>query len=278
MFNFVFFIPMLFFFMTTNTNIKTNTITLVESTRVTNKFNSLLIQQPIHNIVKKDKTKMISISPGGFLGFYLLGISTFIKEKYNVDEYNFSGASAGAWNALFMCYKKDPQKLAIELIDAIEKNGKNIHNMEKIIKEILLDNYKEEDFDLSRLQIGITTLHIIPGLMIVSDFQTLEDAIDCCISSSHIPLVTGGLINKYRNKWVLDGGLMYPKFIKTVKPDLHITPSIWNDNYNYSLCDTIEQSKYFVQNKSNMFELFTKGYKDTEKNKHYLDSILGPSL
>jgi hypothetical protein len=230
------------------------------------------------NIINKDKIKNISISPGGFLGFYLLGISTFIKEKYNTTDCIFSGASAGAWNALFMCYKKDPQKLAIELIDAIEKNGKNIHNMEKIIKEILLCNYKQEDFDLSRLQIGITTLHIIPRVMIVTEFQTLEDAIDCCISSSHIPLVTGGLINKYKNKWVLDGGLMYPKFIEIVKPDLHITPGIWNDNYNYSFCDTIEQSKYFVKKRSNIFELFTKGYKDTEENKHYLDFILSPLL
>jgi len=237
-------------------------------------YNSLLK----NNLIVKNRTKKISISPGGFLGFYLLGISTFIKEKYNVDEYNFSGASAGAWNALFMCYKKDPQKLAIELIDAIEKNGKNIHNMEKIIKELLLGNYKEEDFDLSRLQIGITTLHIIPRVMIVTDFQTLEDAIDCCISSSHIPLVTGGLINKYKNNWVLDGGLMYPKFIDIVKPELQITPSIWNNNYNYSFCDTIEQSKYFVKKRSNMFELFTKGYKDTEENKRYLDLILTPLL
>jgi hypothetical protein len=235
--------------------------------------NSVLFsKKPIPNIMKKDK--IISISPGGFLGFYLFGISTFIKEKYDTSDFGFSGASAGAWNALFMCYKKDPQQLAIVLLDAIEKNGKNIHNMETIIKETLLSHCKEEDFDLSSLQIGITHVNPFPKLQIVSEFKNVEDAIDCCISSSHIPFITGGLINKYKNKWVLDGGIMYPKFIKMVNPVLHITPNIWNANYNYSLCDTIEQSKYFMKNKSNIFELFHKGYKDAEKNKDYLDSIL----
>ena len=44
-------------------------------------------------------------------GFYLFGISSYIKKNYKLDNYIFSGASAGAWNSLFMCFKKNPSEL-----------------------------------------------------------------------------------------------------------------------------------------------------------------------
>jgi len=51
--------------------------------------------------------KIIAISPGGYHGFYMMGISNYIKENYDLSNYLFTGASAGAWNALFMTYKGD---------------------------------------------------------------------------------------------------------------------------------------------------------------------------
>ena len=218
--------------------------------------------------------KHISISPGGLLGFYSLGISTFIKENYDLTDFTFSGASAGAWNALFMCYKKNPQQLAIDLIDEIESNVKNLKHLEKNIKNKLLTNYKDRDFDLSKLKITLTTVGIRPRLKIISEFENLEDAIDCCISSSHIPFITGGIINKYKNITVIDGALFYNSFIKSIQPDLHITPDIWNNNQSFSLCDTIEESKNFEKKRIKISHLFLKGYEDAKKNKEFLDSIL----
>jgi len=218
--------------------------------------------------------KHISISPGGLLGFYSLGISTFIKENYDVSDYIFSGASAGAWNALFLCYKKDPQKLAFDIMDEIESNVNNLKQLEKNVENKLLTNYKQDDFDLTKLKIALTTLNICPKLKVISEFENLEDAVDCCISSSHIPLVTGGLINKYKNIIVIDGALSYNSFLKSIQPELHITPSIWNKNLTFSLRDTIEESKNFAKNKHKITHLFFKGYEDAKKNKNYLDSIL----
>jgi hypothetical protein len=65
----------------------------------------------LHNNEFIADKKIISISPGGMKGFYLFGISSYIKKNYKLDNYVFSGASAGAWNSLFMCFKKNPSEL-----------------------------------------------------------------------------------------------------------------------------------------------------------------------
>ena len=61
--------------------------------------------------------KIISISPGGLKGIYILGTCTYLKQNFNFDDYIFSGASAGSWNSLVMCYKKDPLYLKKKIID-----------------------------------------------------------------------------------------------------------------------------------------------------------------
>ena len=48
--------------------------------------------------------KIISISPGGLNGYYLVGIISYIKSNYDLSNYLFTGASAGAWSSLFMSH------------------------------------------------------------------------------------------------------------------------------------------------------------------------------
>ena len=60
---------------------------------------------------------LISISPGGFKGFYMLGITSYIKKNYDLSNYIFSGASAGAWNALLMAYKGDVDHFIDNVLD-----------------------------------------------------------------------------------------------------------------------------------------------------------------
>lgn len=42
------------------------------------------------------------ISPGGLRGFYTHGVCKFIRDNYKISNYTFHGASAGAWNSLYM--------------------------------------------------------------------------------------------------------------------------------------------------------------------------------
>jgi hypothetical protein len=162
------------------------------------------------NMFLTDK-KLITISPGGYKGFYLLGILAFIKKQYplELDNYIYSGASAGSWNSLFMCYKGNSLPFVYNLLDYNLKKSKSILEFEYYLKYKLLSKYNENDFDLNRLFIGVTTLqNLFPRTNIFSDFETLEDAINCCVASSHIPFVTGGITNKYHNMFTFIAGVL----------------------------------------------------------------------
>ena len=50
-------------------------------------------------------SKVISIKSGGLKGFYMFGISKYIKENYNLNNFHFYGAIAGSWNSLYLSQK-----------------------------------------------------------------------------------------------------------------------------------------------------------------------------
>jgi hypothetical protein len=230
--------------------------------------------------------KLITISPGGFKGFYLLGILTYIKEKYDTNNLIYSGASAGAWNSLFMCYTGDPLAFAYNLFDYNIKKARSITELEYFLKYKLLSTYKDTDFDLKRLFIGVTTLkNFTPYNNIFSDFETLEDAINCCFASSHIPFITGGLTNKFHNMFTFDGGFSdYPYLDK--ERMLHISPSMWKNADNNSNSNSIKRiiqslsqySEFFSISKNNLIELFDDGYQDAKKHKQFFDEIFTPKF
>ena len=127
-----------------------------------------------NNFIKNKK--LISISPGGLKGFYELGILCYIKDNYNMDNYIFSGASAGAWNALFMCYNKDTKTFVFNLLNDYKLSQiKNINELEFYLKYNLLTKFNSNDFDLRRLFIGVTTLkNFRPVTNIFSDFNSIN--------------------------------------------------------------------------------------------------------
>jgi hypothetical protein len=232
----------------------------------------------------KDK-KLISISPGGFKGFYMLGTSAFIKENFNLENYIFSGASAGAWNSLFMTFKRDPIEFIIEMLDEKLNNAISNIDVEYAIKYKILNKYSEDDFDLKRLFIGVTSFENMKiKTHIFSDFDTLEDALNCCIASSHIPYITGStFLNKYQNMNAFDGGFSKYPYLNVIKPSLHITPEIWkDDNVQKTYVEKLltfqshvsDYTTLFSRSKYNFADLFDKGYDDAKKNKLFLDNKL----
>jgi len=230
----------------------------------------------------KDK-KLISISPGGYKGFYMLGTCLFIKENYNLDKYIFSGASAGAWNSLFMSYKGDPLEFISNIMDpAIINKTSSIFEVEVLLKMKLLQTYKSEDFDMNRLFVGVTTYNKFNfNTNIFTDFDNLDDAVNCCIASSHIPLITGGIFNKYNDMYSFDGGFSEFPYLNVMKPTIHITPSIWEAQKKvfkkpnvYNKIQTFYNSTtLFSREKYDLFELFDNGFGDAKKNKDKLDLI-----
>jgi len=241
-----------------------------------------------NNFIKNKK--LISISPGGLKGFYELGVLSYIKDNYDMDKYIFSGASAGSWNALFMCFKKDTKHFVYTLLDYKLSQINNIKQLEYFLKYKLLSNYNNDDFDLRRLFIGVTTVKKFkPVTNIFSDFNSLEDAINCCIASSHIPLITGGLTNRYHDMYTFDGGFTNYPYLNFTENVLHITPSMWkklhindetliNNNNNKPFLDSFTSLNvilelFFMIKNRNYMELFDNGYLDAKNNKELLDKI-----
>lgn len=231
----------------------------------------LLENKFIHN------KKIITISPGGYKGIYSFGVCSYIKDNFNLDGYIFSGASAGAWNALMMCYKYDYQTIKEDIVDMSLKQYKSPFQIENSMKHKILSLCNSEDFDLTRLFVGVTTIDLYkPHTTIYSGFTHLEDALNACIASSHIPLLTGGIVNTYNNKFTFDGGFSSYPYLFTSKPVLHITPSMWSCNKpnNNLIKDITHYTTLFSKNKFNFDEMYSAGYSDARKNKAYLKYVL----
>ena len=122
----------------------------------------------------------------------------------------------------------------------------------------------------------------------------MDDAINCCIASSHIPYITGNnFLNKYQDINAFDGGFSKYPYLNIIKPTLHISPNIWNDN------DTSQDQKnnaktyiekllrmstkisdyttLFSRNQYDFLQLYDNGYEDAKKNKAFLDKTFGSS-
>ena len=231
-----------------------------------------------NNLINK---KLITISPGGFKGFYLLGILTYIKENYNMSDYIYSGASAGSWNSLFMSYKGEALNFVYNLLDYNIKKARSITELQYCMKYKLLSTFKDEDFEFEKMFIGVTTFkYLHPITNIFSNFSDLDDAINCCMGSSHIPFITGGITNRYNNIYAFDGGFSSYPYLSRINTVIHISPSMWenintnkNNNINSFIKSFKKYSEFFSLSKNNLLELFDNGYQDAKQHKEYLDTI-----
>jgi hypothetical protein len=215
---------------------------------------------------KYEHDKLILLTPGGINGFYMLGTITYIEEHYKLkSNYIYSGASAGAWNGLLLSnINSTSQIISKFILDSNVFNSQNsLYKTQQLIKEHLLNNYRSSEFNFTKLFIGVTQYNNCKFYTnIYTDFYDLEDAIDCCIASSHIPLITNGLITKYSNEIAFDGGFSTNPYIQKDSSFI-IKPDIWNPNMTNAL-NPLE---------ANIIELYRKGYYDCEEHVEELDKF-----
>ncbi len=244
-----------------------------------------------HTISCKMETEkqLITLAPAGKYGYYQLGICHYIKQHYDLTNYIFSGASAGAWNSLFMTYNKNDNRFIKQLLQIDTRNIEKIIELELQLKDKIIKKYSTRDFDLEKLYIGAITINNTDiTTEIYNDFIDLSDALDCCIASSHIPIMSGSILNFYKNKITIDGGFVKDPYIKNKKSVLHITPTLWNKEepyigLNFKVLNMIKKNEYKLlidQLKGfldvsdiNPTKLYKKGYSDTYKNREKLDIL-----
>lgn len=228
--------------------------------------------------------KIISISPAGLKGFYSLGVALYIKENYDLTDVIYSGASAGSWISLYMAHTGDPLEIPYKLIDIDYDKISSVFELQINLKNMFLTSYNEDNFNMEKIFVGVTGVHNFQLVSnIYSQFDSLKDALDACVASSHIPLISGGLIAKYNDIISFDGGLSHYPYVNFSKPILHINPDMWKTEKRYLLdtCmekDTMDLLNCYVglrtSNLKNVSEMLQQGYSDTMQNHHILDSIL----
>ena len=223
---------------------------------------------------------LIQLTPGGIRGFYNLGTCVYIKENYDISDYIFSGASAGAWNSLMLSYKNNPHNFALKLLDSMKEKSKpkSIYETQLYLKNQLLECYNSDDFELDKLFLGLTNLsNQTLFTNIYGDFENLEDALNCCISSSNIPFITGNCEIKYKDVLSLDGYFSEFPYLK-LDYDLQIGPDMWNqdDLLNNKKSRSYDLYRMFFYNNRNInfYELYIKGYSEAKNNKEILDMRL----
>ena len=217
--------------------------------------------------------KIINIYPGGLHGFYMMGICKYIKNNYKLNDYKFYGASAGSWNGLYLTFKdkdKYSDQKFIENIEntMIDERPKSIYKLQLKIKEQLLENYNIDDFDIERLYISVAEIEkpiFRIKKRIYNNFESLDDVTNCCIASSHLPIISGKLSYKYNDHYCLDGGIFSNPFLNLENKNvLNIRPFMWK-----------REKKY----KNNLKEIDIKqsiefGYEEAHKNREFLNTYL----
>lgn len=217
--------------------------------------------------------KTISISPGGFLGYYSLGVADYLKDHYDLTNCLYTGASAGAWIAAMMSYKGNHKYLMREL-DIFSDNITDAKNFQLIIKQNALAKFRSEDFDLHKVFIGTTKLKGYKySKEIHHGFTSLKDMVDCCEASSHVPFISGNIINKYKEELHFDGAFCDYPYLESTNKVLHISPDVWKPDNKPTQYTLLECIGLFSRGKRDLRQLYYNGYEDTKKNKHKLDKI-----
>lgn len=222
----------------------------------------------ISNILSK---KIIKLCPDGLYGLYDAGICAVIRRKYNLHDYVFSGASAGAWNSLFLSYNGNIDDLVHKCIFNLDPNFTSIKQLQQNMKKKILETCDTTDFDLHRIFISVC---VFDGFWfanhIYTDFEDLEDAIDCCIASSNIPFITGDLVVRYGGFTCFDGGFLWDRSFlfagegSTGHQVFEIGHGIWGKKmFITSLFDRTNSIR----------GAYEEGVKDTERNIGVLNEV-----
>jgi hypothetical protein len=209
----------------------------------------------------------IVISPGGFNGFYQLGICHYIKNNFDYSNKKIIGFSSGSWAGLFLCLNHERTNECVRKIFSKIRDICPLHTMPAIFQKSIED-YDYSDFNISNLNIGMTNVHT-KSIYVHNEFLTVKNCIDCCIGSSFVPYVTyKDFFYFYNHKCVVDGGFYYKNYLKTVDTNktLVINYKLFRPKYNVHHRPFVG----FVKPNRTLYQLYLLGYNNARNNHDYL--------
>lgn len=233
-----------------------------------------LITYVYYHLVKNIKVDLkpdILLSPGGYNGFYQLGICHYIKNNFDIQNKKILGFSAGSWAGMFLCLNNEHSNHCIKYIFSQINKCCPLPKMPEIFKKAI-ENYKYTDFNLSNLNIGMTNLST-RNIYIQNEFLTIDDCINSCIGSSFVPYVTyKDILYFYKHNCVVDGAIYYKNYVKHIDKNktLLINTKIFRPKYNIAC----KRFTGFKKPKRTLYELYLLGYNNARNNHDYLKKYL----
>ena len=232
----------------------------------------ILIIYFIFKIQYKKKHKCISpndfdiiYNPGGYYGFYLLGVGHYIKNNFDMSNKKTVGISAGSWLSIFMNLNKKDANLYIKKLFTKIHYIYPIHKLPKLLEQTLYD-INGGNIDISNINIMVSNMNDFK-LEVYNNFLCLDDLIRCCMASSFIPLITyKDIIYFYKNKLSIDGMLLKKFYLKSVDPNKTLV-------IKFDMFGRLKKNKIYksiIKPGRSLYELYILGYHDAKNNHSYL--------
>lgn len=219
----------------------------------------------------------IYIGSGGNTGIYMVGVMGYIKKHFDIDNYRYTGSSAGSWITVISKYENNLTDFDTIWKEFINKDIKykacirKYKNIPDMIKGNILSKYGNVKI---KRDIGIYVSKITDKNKYIKklsyDYNNLEELLELCHCSSYIPIISGtNITRKYKNNNYIDAIFTLKNekedIITNKKNTIIITKHIWNRSFtikDYIQCD---YSSYKT--------LYNYGWNDTKKNHNKLLQI-----
>lgn len=213
--------------------------------------------------------KTIYLGPGGFTMPYTLGICKYIKDNYDLTNYNFIGSSAGSWLAVYLASdinSDNIQQIINNYSAKFENNNRNFlykwHYTGDFLKDEYIKYINDKELIINKKNIKISVTRYKNRKLInelLSDYNNIDELLELCKYSSYIPLLTGNSLPKYNDVITIDS------FFTDI-----------NFEYDFLIYFGIFDRKFTMREiigrtKTTANEYFQEGYSDALKNKNKLN-------
>ena len=153
----------------------------------------------------------ITISSGGFLGFYLLGVCTHLKETYDTTSHRVGGVSAGAVVATYMLSDATQADVRQRLMPSMTRHLRTSRVRWVHVPQLVRSTLGELDHvDHARGFVAVSRLTSeFPFLEgeVLEGFSSTRELIDAVVVSAFVPLLCGSLCVERGGARYLDGAL-----------------------------------------------------------------------
>lgn len=222
----------------------------------------------------------ITVSSGGFLGLYMLGVATHLKGCVDLSSSRIGGVSAGACVAGFLLSEESNEEWVRSVIlpricnDLTARPGlrQAWGHVPDLIRTLLSDM---PDLDATRGFVAVTRVSSHPPFVereIKENFVGLEQYIDYAILSAFVPVLCGHIARSYGDHYYMDGALTSRVPIPTghdACDNLFIHPGMFGREFSWRDCSNISPYR--------AYRLFALGRQDAQRHEAQLRGMFSAS-